>query len=61
MLRTRNYDHWMAKQNARHEAMRGWDGHKGEYHGVRRPLKYTSRGMKYARMSFGRRPVPTLK
>jgi len=56
MLRTRNYDKWLAKQMARRQSMTGWDGHVGEYHARRRENKYNSKGLSFARKTHGRHP-----
>lgn len=59
MLRTRNYDRWAHKQLARHESMAGWNLHSGEFHTERRQPSFGTKGLGYARKSFGRRPFAT--
>jgi hypothetical protein len=59
MLRTRNYDRWLNKQVARHESMVGWNPQGGALHMNRREPTFSTKGVGFARKSFGRRPFST--
>ena len=61
MLLTRSLYKYFQKQHGREESMSGWNEKNGYFHKPRRSKKYESRGKMWARKSFGRRPVPTLK